>query len=338
MPKVKSKTKKRTSSKKSSKKTKTKKTSRVEQLKTHLLKNKGKYAATAWAVYTANDLRKSVLGKQMISNIKQKLISYLPISESILGNVFNKRYTFVQTIASGAFGTAALYKSVKIGDTVVIKSIILPSDIAMKMLIQTEVNIYKYIKSKGCNQYFTCYIEDEVFDNTIYIVFKYEQNMSDLSKVKSLLSDAIKEKVVINLIKGLEWLHSHNIAHNDIKPENILCNKDTGEIKYIDLGLGCLNSCMIAFAGTPGYMSPLMAIKQQEMDMSPVTLNDAKANDMYALSVTINTLYSNSVPDKYQDIVWTMKAEYYSVTIKDIMKKMNLTISKSKGFWSWLGF
>jgi len=42
---------------------------------------------------------------------------------------------------------------------------------------------------------------------------------------------------VHHLIKGLKFFKDNNIIHNDIKPQNILFNDVTGEMKYIDFGL-----------------------------------------------------------------------------------------------------
>jgi serine/threonine protein kinase len=42
---------------------------------------------------------------------------------------------------------------------------------------------------------------------------------------------------VHRLLKGLRFLKENGLVHNDIKPQNILFNTKTGELKYIDFGL-----------------------------------------------------------------------------------------------------
>jgi serine/threonine protein kinase len=42
---------------------------------------------------------------------------------------------------------------------------------------------------------------------------------------------------VRNLFKGLLFFRNHNIVHNDLKPQNILFNMETGQLMYIDFGL-----------------------------------------------------------------------------------------------------
>jgi serine/threonine protein kinase len=42
---------------------------------------------------------------------------------------------------------------------------------------------------------------------------------------------------VHRLLRGLKFLKQNGLVHNDIKPQNILFNTKTGELKYIDFGL-----------------------------------------------------------------------------------------------------
>lgn len=62
------------------------------------------------------------------------------------------------------------------------------------------------------------------------------------------------------LLRGIEYLHSRNIAHRDLKLENLLlCKKgDISKIKIVDFGLAkrAVESHLETICGTPQYVAP----------------------------------------------------------------------------------
>ncbi|TKR61033.1 hypothetical protein L596_028200 [Steinernema carpocapsae] len=93
------------------------------------------------------------------------------------------------------------------------------------------------------------------------------------------------------LIEGIEFIHSKQIAHRDIKIENLLVTKDF-LLKIADFGLatnshknGVLRK-MIGFTGTRGYMPP-------EMYEGPYRLFPV---DVYACGITLIEMINGKHP------------------------------------------
>lgn len=81
-----------------------------------------------------------------------------------------------------------------------------------------------------------------------------------LDKKKRSLKEIEVKYIIHRLTKALYYLHQHNIAHRDIKLENILLTKN-GSIKLSDFGLSYYSQSPIGHrmkssVGTPFYVAP----------------------------------------------------------------------------------
>uniref|UniRef100_A0A3P9NVA5 mitogen-activated protein kinase n=1 Tax=Poecilia reticulata TaxID=8081 RepID=A0A3P9NVA5_POERE len=88
------------------------------------------------------------------------------------------------------------------------------------------------------------------------LVLEYiDQDLSTfLSKAPAcgLGRDLIKQDVMQQLLRGLDFLHTNLVLHRDLKPENILVSS-RGEIKIADFGLARIHTYNIAL--TPGVVT-----------------------------------------------------------------------------------
>jgi serine/threonine-protein kinase len=99
-------------------------------------------------------------------------------------------------------------------------------------------------------------------------------------------------EVALQVTKGLEYSHKHGIVHRDIKPDNILVDKDSGLAKILDLGLvkrdkdRGVASKAGGTVGTPYYIAPEQARAETV---------DGRA-DIYSLGATLWHLLVGVVP------------------------------------------
>ncbi|XP_037544665.1 cyclin-dependent kinase 6 [Nematolebias whitei] len=87
------------------------------------------------------------------------------------------------------------------------------------------------------------------------LVLEYvDQDLSTyLSKVPaSGLSRGVIKDVMLQLLRGLDFLHTNLVLHRDLKPENILVS-NRGEVKIADFGLARLHTFNISL--TPGVVT-----------------------------------------------------------------------------------
>ena len=145
------------------------------------------------------------------------------------------------------------------------------------------------------------YFEDA---NNVYILFDLCQNgnLSDLIKKRKFLTELEVQYYIIQLIKGLKYLHNKKIIHRDLKPRNIFLT-DKMKLKIGDFGLAAkldyegekLNST----CGTPSYLAPEIINKQNysfEIDIWDLGIV------IYYLLIGKNPFDSNNVKEVYKKI------------------------------------
>ena len=100
--------------------------------------------------------------------------------------------------------------------------------------------------------------------------------------------------VLWQIASGLKDIHQHGIIHRDIKPGNIILDKE-GVVKIIDFGLSRenFNAATVNFSGTPVFMAPEL--------WSPGKINFNSKIDVYAFGVTAIALLTSKVPASLQN-------------------------------------
>ena len=100
--------------------------------------------------------------------------------------------------------------------------------------------------------------------------------------------------IVQQLVAGMAFVHSHNIAHRDLKPGNLMFDEVTGKLVIVDFGLSKqhnTNSTMTkadAQLGTLLYMSP----EQLESDIQAISF----PSDIWAIGVIWHELLTSRTP------------------------------------------
>ncbi|XP_035806844.2 serine/threonine-protein kinase Nek7 [Amphiprion ocellaris] len=162
------------------------------------------------------------------------------------------------TLAQGAFGK--VYKE-KYNDTwAAIKKV--PHHLISRKDLERECEVYN--KSEHPN--IVKLLGNITLTNGKWIIpleFIFGEDLETTifkaSKSKIQLTPTNKGKIIIGMCEGLLHLHSKDIVHQDLKPENIMVEHDTNRAVIIDLGLAKffrrgLNSAMDM--GNEAYSAP----------------------------------------------------------------------------------
>lgn len=174
-------------------------------------------------------------------------------------------YIFTEKLGKGSYATVyKAYRNVVKREVVAIKCVLKSSltKSSVENLI-TEISILKKVKHENIVEF-----KDFQWDNTyIYLILEYCSggDLSHFIRSKKRLPESVAQRFLQQLAKALQCLRSHNIAHMDLKPQNILLSSKSHPIlKLGDFGLAqYLHSDTEASSlrGSPLYMAPEILLK-----------------------------------------------------------------------------
>lgn len=177
-------------------------------------------------------------------------------------------YDIVRILGCGGMGTVFLAVEPRLDRQVAIKvinSFAAFDDRAQKRLIR-EAQAAARIQSPHVVEIFR--IEDA--QKPPHIVMEYIAGSSLATMISSAPSMAVEDVIRIScdIAEGLAAAHEKGVVHGDVKPENILVDKN-GSVKIVDFGLARVADSRLSFSreihGTPLYMSPEQ-VRGEELD------------------------------------------------------------------------
>ena len=233
-------------------------------------------------------------------NNSSSLDDLLGISTKNIDNILNEKitkYTIGKTLGKGSYATVKIVTdkltnqnyAMKIYDKSELK------DKVRKNCLNNEIQILKKITHENIIklievielQDHILIIQELFLGISLAQYYKKNWKTEDLSKEKEKAYKIILKQI----FEGINYLHKNNIAHLDLKLENILINKKL-EIKIIDFGFGICapkNFLNNFFGGTPNYMSPEIVLKRPYISI---------LSDIWSLGVLVFKLFCNEYPFK----------------------------------------
>lgn len=230
-------------------------------------------------------------------------------------------------IGSGSYAKVVLYRSSIDGKHYAIKAFhkshllkqrVAPSETAMTDVLR-EVQIMKIVSHPNIVNLIEV-IDDPDTDH-FYMVLEYVEGKWDCegSGPPGGLGEAISRKYLRDIVSGLMYLHSHNIVHMDIKPQNLLVSRN-GTVKIADFSVSQVfeddNDELRRSPGTPVITAPECCLG--------LTYR-GKAADTWAVGVTLYCM----IMGKFPFIGETLQETYDKIVSDpiDLPDNINLQLS-----------
>uniref|UniRef100_A0A1I8A118 Protein kinase domain-containing protein n=1 Tax=Steinernema glaseri TaxID=37863 RepID=A0A1I8A118_9BILA len=202
---------------------------------------------------------------------------------------FSDFYDLYECIGEGKFGQ--VYRCVEKATqlTLAAKTIRIKRD-ADRAQIENEVAIMTQMKHKCIAQIYDAF---QTATNDVILIMEIVEGGELFDRVADdgfILTELAVAMILHQLCEAIAYIHSQNIIHLDLKPENIMCvSLESNEIKLIDFGLAQHydgQSDLLFMAGTPEFAAPEV-IKFEPLDFH---------TDMWSVGVITYILLSGQSP------------------------------------------
>ncbi len=214
----------------------------------------------------------------------------IPLHALPRGSTFAGRYEIVEELGRGGMGRVYRATDKKVGEEVAIK-LLNPSIAADKKTLERFRNELKFARKIAQRNVCRMFDLNEE-EGMPFITMEYVPGDDLKSLLKKTGQLTIKKAISITkqVCEGLAEAHRHGVVHRDLKPQNIMIDKE-GSARIMDFGIArSMKMKGITEAGTvygtPEYMSPEQ-VEGKEVD---------QRSDIYSLGVIMFAMVTGRVP------------------------------------------
>jgi len=146
------------------------------------------------------------------------------------------RFRRLEKLGEGTYGVVYKARDVQTGETVALKKIRLDAEEGgIPSTAMREISLLKQLQHPNIVRLYDVILTDQkltlVFEFLDQDLKKYIDSFGD-----SGLDAPTTKSFLWQLLKGINHCHENRVLHRDLKPQNLLINRD-GELKLADFGL-----------------------------------------------------------------------------------------------------
>ncbi|MGD2245633.1 MAG: protein kinase [Candidatus Aminicenantes bacterium] len=210
--------------------------------------------------------------------------------ELTTGSTFAGRYQIIEELGKGGMGKVYRALDKKLNEEVALK-LIKPEVVSDKKTLErfsNELKIARRISHKNIGRMYELMEEKDIY----FITMEYVpgEDLKSFIRRSGQLAVGTTLRIAAQVCEGLSEAHKLGVVHRDLKPHNIMIDKQ-GNAKIMDFGIArFLKAESITgegiIVGTPEYMSPEQA-EAKETD---------HRSDIYSLGIILYEMLTSQIP------------------------------------------
>jgi serine/threonine protein kinase/Tol biopolymer transport system component len=210
--------------------------------------------------------------------------------ELTTGSIFAGRYQIIEELGKGGMGRIYKAYDKEIKENIALKLLNPEISVDKKTIerFRNEIKLARKIAHKRVGRMFDLGNAEGIY----YIAMEYVpgQDLRGLIRQTGKLTIETTLSIIKQVCEGLEEAHKLGVVHRDLKPGNIMIDKE-GNVRIMDFGIarslktkGLTGTGVMI--GTPEYMSPEQS-EAKEIDLR---------SDIYSLGIILYEMLTGRVP------------------------------------------
>jgi serine/threonine-protein kinase len=213
----------------------------------------------------------------------------MPVSDTLIDTLFDGRYRIIRRLGAGGMANVYLAEDQELGRNVAIK-ILNERHAGDMQFVERFRREAKNAASLSHPSIVSIYDRGEA-EGTYYIAMEFldGRNLKELIVARGPAPVRIAIEYTKQILAAVRFAHRHGIVHRDIKPHNVLVDRD-GRLKVTDFGIARAGASQMTEAGsivgTAQYLSPEQA-RGGDID---------QRSDLYSVGVVLYELLTGTLP------------------------------------------